>query len=124
MNREQAKALLPIIAAFAEGKEIEYRSAHHGPANNGWTQAKWLPDLEGGMQFRIKPEPTWRPWTEKEVPRVIVTIPKGLKEHTAIVPDVQWGWCLRGPVLLKMLDECLWLHEDGTTTPCGVLVQP
>lgn len=55
MNRERAKELLPIIQAFAEGKEIQYISTlpndHH----------VWLftssPQWADEHDYRIKPEP-------------------------------------------------------------------
>ena len=55
MNRERAKELLPMIQAFADGKEIEYRSLSLG---------KWIPtstpSWEDVVEYRIKPEP--REW--------------------------------------------------------------
>ena len=58
MTREEAKKLLPIIQAFAEGKVIQCKSCitnewrdFDEPAFNG------LPD-----NYRIKPEPKYRPF--------------------------------------------------------------
>ncbi|WQZ00909.1 hypothetical protein [Stenotrophomonas phage StenR_269] len=52
MNREQAKQLLPLITAFAEGKEIQFRN---------YPQGMWHPSVEpgwnGDVEYRIKPEP-------------------------------------------------------------------
>ena len=52
MNRARAKELLPIIQAFAEGKEIQFNSV------NGWV-AHTSPsfDSQSPDKFRIKPEP-------------------------------------------------------------------
>ena len=62
MTREEAKELLPIIKAFAEGKVIQCRSIISNewrdfdePAFNG------LPD-----NYRIKPEPKYRPFKSQE----------------------------------------------------------
>lgn len=53
MNRERAKELLPIIQAFAEGKEIEYIQY-----NNCWRGTNSLGGIEDDdIQWRIKPEP-------------------------------------------------------------------
>lgn len=55
MTQQQAKELLPIITAFAEGKEIQYKS-RSGPINK-WTKVcdtSWSNDI---LEFRIKPEP-------------------------------------------------------------------
>lgn len=54
MNREQAKALLPIITAFAEGKEIQFltstREWHKDKLEN--ISFQYEPE-----RYRIKPEP-------------------------------------------------------------------
>lgn len=62
MTREQAKELLPIIQAYAEGKVIQYR--HKG-------RVAWY-DLDSGQfncdmySYRIKPEPKYRPFKTQE----------------------------------------------------------
>lgn len=53
MNREQAKALLPIIQAYAEGKEIEMASLVRGWHNPG--QLVFAFDASPSS-YRIKPE--------------------------------------------------------------------
>lgn len=59
MNREQAKKVAPILAAFAEGKEIEYRSDF---------SSKWVKVgaflvhqclSESPDSYRVKPEPVY-----------------------------------------------------------------
>ena len=59
MNREQAKALLPIITAYSEGKTIQYLPAKSSLISD----PKWA-DLDNWVAFnfsveryRIKPEP-------------------------------------------------------------------
>lgn len=57
MTREEAKALLPIIQAYSEGKTIEYLTT-----GDGWVE---LEDPEFNYNaglYRIKPEPTYRPF--------------------------------------------------------------
>jgi hypothetical protein len=49
MNREEAKALLPVIQAYADGKEVEWRN----PKDKLWEPAE---GLHIGGQYRIKPE--------------------------------------------------------------------
>jgi hypothetical protein len=117
MNREQAKALLPVIVAFSEGRAIECRSAHHGPANDGWTQAKWIPDLEGGMEYRIKPEPKWRPWRPDEVPTYFMSQDK---LSGFFMASNQRDFLNKSDCAV-LFQNRQHLHEDGTTTPCGVL---
>ena len=60
MTREETKQLLPIIQAFAEGKEIECRE-----------EDKWYKVLEicnemNPQDYRIKPEPKYRPFANAE----------------------------------------------------------
>lgn len=51
MNRERAKELLPIIQAFAEGKDIQAK-----PPGFGW-KTPTDPAFFNGDEYRIKPEP-------------------------------------------------------------------
>lgn len=64
MNRQQAKELLPIIQAFAEGKQIEKRDV--GSFNCEWKETK-LPAFNPAVfDYRIKPEPKYRPFKDAE----------------------------------------------------------
>lgn len=60
MTREEAKELLPIMQAFAEGKTIEYRG--YGGA---WKVAQ-TPTWSSHLCYRIKPEPKYRPFRSME----------------------------------------------------------
>lgn len=65
MNREQAKELLPIIQAFAEGKTIEIRS------NSKYNPGEWIEtatptfDIKS-HEYRIKPGPKYRSFANAE----------------------------------------------------------
>lgn len=62
MDREQAKALLPIIKAFSEGKIIEYRDSMF---KDDWKIVKEIPNLSFGcFEYRIKPEHQYRPFKD------------------------------------------------------------
>lgn len=54
MTREEAKQLLPIIQAYAEGKTVQYFSAGGG---------RWIdcvdPLFSGDADYRIKTEPKY-----------------------------------------------------------------
>ena len=56
MDRKEAKELLPIMQAFAEGKKIETRYDIYD-----WTETEVL-YLESNNEYRIKPEPKYRPF--------------------------------------------------------------
>ena len=60
MTREEAKEILPIIQAFAEGKTIEYRGL------GGEWKAAHTPTWSSHLFYRIKPEPKYRPFKTKE----------------------------------------------------------
>ena len=60
MTREEAKELLPIMQAFAEGKTIEYRGL------GGEWKAAHTPTWSSHLFYRIKPEPKYRPFKTKE----------------------------------------------------------
>lgn len=62
MNRQQAKDLLPIIQAFAEGKEIEFRNKSF----KEWSMIE-NPSFDPNItSYRIKPEPNYRPFKDAE----------------------------------------------------------
>ena len=64
MNRKEAKELMPIIQAFAEGKTIQYYDSLIDIAD--WEDCE-NPDFENlTYEFRIKPEPTYRPFKDAE----------------------------------------------------------
>lgn len=62
MNRSEAKDLLPIIQAFAEGKTIQSRFIN---GSNTWWDDNNL-SFGDGVEYRIKPEPKYRPFKNKE----------------------------------------------------------
>lgn len=60
MTREEAKELLPIMQAFAEGKTIEFRGL-----GGAWKVAQ-TPTWSSHLFYRIKPEPKYRPFKTLE----------------------------------------------------------
>lgn len=61
MNRQEAKNILPIIQAFAEGKTVEYQNVHRE-----WIEVKNPSFSEHYSEYRIKPEPKHRPFKNAE----------------------------------------------------------
>ena len=63
MNRKEAKELLPIIQAFAEGKEIESRCIKGD-------KSLWYddedPSFDNDLEYRIKPKTNYRPFKDAE----------------------------------------------------------
>lgn len=60
MDRNQAKRLLPIIQAFAEGKEIECR------VEDKWYKVLEICNETNPQDYRIKPELKYRPFANAE----------------------------------------------------------
>ena len=64
MNRKEAAELSPIIQAFAEGRDIEYRTKGF---NENWKKVTQIPELSfKSFEYRIKPEPSYRPFANAE----------------------------------------------------------
>lgn len=60
MTREDAKQLLPIIQAFAEGKCVETKTG------SGWVNMENMSFSGKPKAYRIKPEPKYRPFANAE----------------------------------------------------------
>ena len=111
MNIEQTKEAIRVMQAFVDGKEVQ--SMYDGK----WasvTVPRWSWD---DTQYRIKPTPTFRPWTADEVPL-------GMQARNREYPKTRWlidrtsseenrkDWCEK------------YEHSiDGGKTwhPCGVM---
>lgn len=69
MTREEAKVLLPIIQAFAEGRVIECRTKpsliEGSDVPNDWTEMKEI-GFWNNIEYRIKQEPKYRPFKDAE----------------------------------------------------------
>ena len=63
MTREEVKEMLPVLQAFAEGKTIESRCIKGD-------KSLWYddedPSFDDDLEYRIKPEPTYRPFKNAE----------------------------------------------------------
>ena len=60
MTREEAKAKLPIIKAFAEGKTIQFYNGDE------WADLDEATFSASPDKYRIKPEPKYRPFKNRE----------------------------------------------------------
>ena len=68
MNRQQAKELLPIIQAFIDGKEIQYRTneIEEWDGFEDWEIAHNPTFDTIHYEYRIKPELKYRPFVNTE----------------------------------------------------------
>ena len=60
MTREEIKELIPIMQAYAEGKTIQYK------VKGGWQDIDNPSFNDLPSEYRIKPEPKYRPFKTKE----------------------------------------------------------
>ena len=65
MNRQQAKKLLPIIEAFANGKQIQTIAQVTSDEKCMWVDTN-EPHFETASKFRVKPERVYRPFQNAE----------------------------------------------------------
>lgn len=60
MNRKEAKILMPVIQAFADGKDVETKTS------SGWISIENMSFAGKPDSYRIKPEPKYRPFANAE----------------------------------------------------------
>ena len=60
MNRKEAKILMPVIQAFADGKDVEIKTS------SGWISIENMSFAGEPDCYRIKPEPKYRPFKDAE----------------------------------------------------------
>lgn len=65
MTKEEAKQLLPIIQAYAEGKTIQTRYSFGENMEITWKDVE-DPTFTSAGYYRIKPESTYRPFADGE----------------------------------------------------------
>ena len=58
-GREHWKTILPVIQAFVDGKDIEYLDS-----SKKWEKATSLNFNDAPHRYRVKPEPSWRPFRD------------------------------------------------------------
>lgn len=124
MTRENAKALLPIIQAYAEGKVIQINQPIVGwKDNNG-------PLFNGNpSSYRIKPEQKYRPfkdaeecWAEMQKHQPFGWVKRKGNEHYSLITDVddiKYGISLNERSGFDM--DYVWVNytfADGT--PFGI----
>lgn len=132
MTPQEAKKLLPVIQAFAEGKEVEAKCKRS-------TDDKWAPlrdsvwDIDY-FDYRIKPESKYRPWRPEEVPVGCVLKVGGA---SSVYQPVDWenncvtiySTSLGGHsghfythTYKQLCDDWVYSTDNGKTwQPCGIL---
>jgi hypothetical protein len=125
------KQIIEVMQAFVEGKKVQYLDANDKKTwHTIYGDPEWRWDV---LDYRVKPEPTYRPWKAKEVPvGKVVKIKNPRPEEvvravivSALASDVPGGVLIyvgmaysgNSVFAQRLFDE--WEMEDGT--PCGVL---
>ena len=101
MTRDDAEKLLPIIKAYSEGKEIEYKDY-----KDEWGVIEKFTFSDEPSHYRIKSEIKYRPFKSKE------ECWEEMHKHLDFgwVKDKQWGHyaslgCV-GEIIIRSEDEC------------------
>lgn len=68
MTKENAKEFLPLVQAFAEGKQIQFNPSKYSIPN--WQDVYDISFEYDSKSYRIKPEPTRVPLTSEDIPAV------------------------------------------------------
>lgn len=133
MTREQAQRLLDnieILSAYVEEKTIQFRM----PNSIEWTDCVGGPDphMDRYAIYRIKPSPSYRPWTPEEVPvgalfksqfgmEFIIMGRIGMYPNSieiSAINTVRGGW-----QSFTIDNHCTYSLDHGKTwQPCGVLI--
>ena len=129
MTREEAKELLPIMQAFAEGKTIEYRGL------GGEWKAAHTPTWSSHLFYRIKPEPKYRPfksmeecWNEMQKHQPFGWVKSKKNGSSCCIGEVSWSDAFRDVHITYSTNESLahsaisvfneYTFADGT--PFGI----
>lgn len=99
MNRTEMKSFLPILQAFAEGKEIECHE------EDKWYRVLEICNEMNPQDYRIKPEPKYRPFKDAE------------ECWQELLKHQPFGWVkvIGGNVRT----EINYIHNEGVMFSCG-----
>ena len=99
MTREEAKQLLPIIQAFAEGKAIQQTDGYD------WYDLDDPDFMANGSSYRIKPETKYRPFKNAE------------ECWQEMLKHQPFGW-----IKSKEATEDVYFTITGLTNTCGFML--
>lgn len=99
MNRKEAKQLLPIIQAFAEGKGVETKTG------SGWISIENMSFAGNPDSYRIKPEPKYRPFKDAE------------ECWQEMLKHQPFGWVKEKERNVRTIIN--YIHNEGVMFSCG-----
>ena len=99
MNRKEAKILMPVIQAFADGKDVETKTS------SGWISIENMSFAGNPDSYRIKPEPKYRPFKDAE------ECWQEMQKHQP------FGWVKEKERNVRTVIN--YVHNDGVMFSCG-----
>lgn len=122
MNRQQAKELLPVIQAFAEGKIVQFKNAF-----GNWTDCDGVLFNYPPKDYRIKPEPQYRPfknaqecWEEMQKHQPFGWV-KGSENNRLVISAIRdEGVCINGSQYWSYYDSMFNKYPFADDTPFGI----
>lgn len=125
MTREDAKKLLPIIQAFAEGRTIQYRINCNETAIWDDVDKNYHDFSPHSFQYRIKPESKYRPfanaeecWQEMLKHQPFGWVKEKYSDRYTLITEVN-GLSVKGREGCRFIDGVIhYTFADGT--PFGI----
>lgn len=99
MTREEAKELMPVIQAFADGKDVETKTS------SGWISIENMSFAGNPDSYRIKPEPKYRPFKDAE------------ECWQEMLKHQPFGWVKEKERNVRTIIN--YIHDDGVMFSCG-----
>lgn len=99
MTREEAKELMPVIQAFADGKDVETKTS------SGWISIENMSFAGNPDSYRIKPEPKYRPFKDAE------------ECWLEMLKHQPFGWVKEKERNVRTIIN--YIHDDGVMFSCG-----
>ena len=99
MTREEAKKLMPVIQAFADGKDVETKTG------SGWMSIENMSFAGKPDSYRIKPESQYRPFANAE------------ECWQEMLKHQPFGWVKEKERNVRTVIN--YVHNDGVMFSCG-----
>lgn len=99
MNRKEAKILMPVIQAFADGKDVETKTS------SGWISIENMSFAGNPDSYRIKPESKYRSFRNAE------ECWQEMQKHQP------FGWVKEKERNVRT--EINYIHNEGVMFSCG-----
>lgn len=127
MNRQEAKELLPIIQAYAEGKTIQYYYKHPTPHWGDVLPNRIVSFNDDASKYRIKPEPKYRPfankyecWQEMQKHQPFGWVKSKFLKHFKYIVQITDNSCVFSHSFGNTFDDMYKEYTFADGTPFGI----